>query len=137
MPLFSMICVTCKQDKVTKEFGWRNKAKRIRNPRCKACQRDYAKAHYTANKAYYAERNRARQQEMQDYVRGLKENTPCADCNNCYPHYVMDFQHLRDKSTGVSKLVRTSTLKRVKEEIDKCVLVCSNCHRIRTHKRGR
>ena len=60
---------------------------------------------------------------------------PCTDCGVCYPPYVMDFDHLRDKRRLISRLRGVST-KLLLSEVAKCELVCSNCHRIRTFKRG-
>lgn len=49
----------------------------------------------------------------------------------------MDFDHVRgEKFANVSKMVNTcEKLSRIEDEIAKCDLVCSNCHRIRTEKR--
>jgi hypothetical protein len=60
---------------------------------------------------------------------------PCADCLGIFPPCAMDFDHVRgiklfDVSKGVSK-----TWLVLVEELAKCELVCSNCHRVRTSKR--
>jgi len=33
------------------------------------------------------------------------------------------------------ELISTLSKKKIDEEIAKCEIVCSNCHRVRTHKR--
>jgi hypothetical protein len=76
---------------------------------------------------------------MAAFVKEVKESRPCADCRNFFPHYVMDFDH-RDasqKTAIVSRLVNHLSWRRLREEIAKCDLVCSNCHRIRTQERLR
>lgn len=63
------------------------------------------------------------------------KNVPCKDCNQKFPYYVMDFDHVRGrKKFNISQTlsVRPETLMR---EIKKCEVVCANCHRIRTYKR--
>lgn len=80
-------------------------------------------------------RDRARRNAA--FVASLKESTPCTDCKRFYPSFVMDYDHLRDKVMPVSRLAKYGALSRIKEEIAKCELVCSNCHRMRTHKRAR
>lgn len=61
---------------------------------------------------------------------------PCTDCGGTFPPCAMDFDHLRDKVATVSRLVGTGgSIERVRSEIEKCDLVCANCHRIRTWKR--
>ena len=73
---------------------------------------------------------------LAQYLRDLKTKTPCVDCGINYPHYVMDFDHVRgQKHANVMELVSTLSKKRIDEEIAKCEIVCSNCHRIRTHMR--
>jgi len=70
------------------------------------------------------------------YIRDLKENSPCRDCGKFYPYYVMDFDHVRGKKhANVMELIPTLSKKKIDEEIAKCEIVCSNCHRIRTHVR--
>jgi hypothetical protein len=96
-----------------------------------------SKRHYYANKAKYLERNKKYRKNIQNYVRNLKEKTPCADCSKRFPYYVMDFDHLdeSDKKNIVSFLAQTGRIGALKQEIRKCELVCANCHRIRTHDR--
>lgn len=70
------------------------------------------------------------------YIQELKSNTPCMDCKINYPYYVMDFDHVRGrKHKNVMELIPTLSKKKIDEEIAKCEIVCSNCHRIRTHQR--
>jgi len=73
---------------------------------------------------------------LAQYLRDLKTKTPCIDCGINYPYYVMDFDHVRgQKHANVMELVSTLSKKKIDEEIAKCEIVCSNCHRIRTHVR--
>lgn len=70
------------------------------------------------------------------YIREYKERHPCVDCKIQYPYYVMDFDHVRGrKHKNVMELVPTLSKKKVDEEIAKCEVVCSNCHRIREYIR--
>jgi hypothetical protein len=90
--------------------------------------------HYAANKEYYAERNRQRREEFRAIIQNAK-NVPCVDCGASYPYYVMDFDHLGDKIFTIAQIYKISSVKKLLEEIAKCDVVCSNCHRIRTHCR--
>ena len=62
----------------------------------------------------------------------------CCDCGNTYPPYVMDFDHVRgDKNFNLSIAAnKRISLDKVKQEIEKCDLVCANCHRVRTFQRS-
>ena len=73
---------------------------------------------------------------LAQYLRDLKTSTPCVDCRINYPYYVMDFDHVRGtKQANVAELINTLSKKKIDLEIAKCEIVCSNCHRIRTHHR--
>lgn len=61
------------------------------------------------------------------------KRVPCKDCGNRFPTYVMDFDH-RDptlKIRNIAAMMKCSKEK-ILEEMSKCDVVCSNCHRIRT-----
>jgi hypothetical protein len=66
------------------------------------------------------------------------KDKPCADCGIKYSPWVMDFDH-KDRNTKyamVSSLASSGRLVAMRREIIKCDVVCSNCHRERTHKQG-
>lgn len=68
----------------------------------------------------------------------LRKAAPCTDCGGRFPSEVMEFDHLdaSNKKDDVTVLVRAlKTHEVVLAEIDKCELVCANCHRIRTMNR--
>ena len=100
----------------------------------------YQKAWYEKNKAKHIANVSARKkmvvEKVREFVRELKESTPCADCHKNYPSYVMDFDHLGDKEYPIANMIQQGyDIASVQREIDKCEIVCSNCHRIRTHAR--
>lgn len=84
------------------------------------------------------DRQRDRRSKVVTYIQELKQSTPCADCKENYPYYVMEFDHLRDKEFVISHMIRKrgARLDLIKLEIVKCDIVCSNCHKVRTHSRG-
>lgn len=91
---------------------------------------------YEANKKKQIARVKENQKRIIKEIEDYKASNPCCDCDQFYPSYVMDFDHRipQEKFKNVSYLVRNGSRKQVWEEIEKCDLVCSNCHRIRTHK---
>lgn len=55
-------------------------------------------------------------------------------CQVCgYSKYIgaLDFHHLDENNKGFNLSTRglTRSWKKIKEELDKCILVCANCHR--------
>src|ERR1051326_1741302 len=65
------------------------------------------------------------------------EATACLDCGGSFPPECMDFDHRpgQAKVRDVGSMV-TSAMETLLAEVAKCDLVCANCHRIRTRKRG-
>lgn len=95
-------------------------------------QRDSARDWSRKNKDKFDERR----EWFRKFLLEVKSG-PCSDCGNKFPVECMDFDH-RDGETkrfSISKM-KTHNEVRIREEIAKCDLVCANCHRIRTTKRG-
>ena len=65
----------------------------------------------------------------------IKEASGCTDCGENNP-IVLDFDHIKDKKYNVSRMIHDGfSWRAIKKEIDKCEVVCANCHRIRTYNR--
>ncbi len=77
------------------------------------------------------------QTRARELVHKAKE-TPCKDCGRTYPYYVMQFDHLdpKLKVREVSRMVQSGVSEAtLLAEIQKCEVVCANCHATRTHFR--
>ena len=61
---------------------------------------------------------------------------PCSDCGETDP-VVLEFDHLRDKAFSIGQKLTQTTRKAIVAEIEKCEVVCANCHRRRTAQRRR
>lgn len=59
----------------------------------------------------------------------------CSRCNNQYHPAVYEFHHLdpETKDRDPSKMLQLKW-SRVVAELDKCVLLCANCHRLTHHE---
>lgn len=57
---------------------------------------------------------------------------PCASCGRLYDPVCMDLHHIDPniKDGVISNLVKNSSINRLKEEIDKCIVLCPPCHRM-------
>lgn len=67
------------------------------------------------------------------FLQEYKASKTCADCGENYPYWMLEFDHLGDKKFSISThRNHTSKLDEVKKEIEKCEVVCCNCHRNRT-----
>lgn len=123
-----MKCSKCGQIKTTKGKSF-----------CSTCKSKYDQVYYTEEKRKDQRlRVKKRRQDLYKWLRSLKENKPCTDCNQVFHFAAMQWDHLpgTDKQGDVRKILnRTGSKDQVLEEISKCELVCSNCHAIRTYLR--
>lgn len=76
------------------------------NGQCKDCHRLYRKQHYNDNKKKYISKASKWTNDFKKFFHHLKESTPCKDCNDKYPYYVMDYDHLRDKKFDIGVAIR-------------------------------
>lgn len=106
---------------------------------CRACRRAYDRTYYhNGGGAARNARHRVRVRAARAWMASLKESLACTDCGEKFPAYVMHWDHLpgHQKIASISDLVgsrrRTLTL----TELEKCELVCANCHVLRTISRA-
>ena len=131
-------CARCKQQKLDDEFAWRNRAKGTRQNYCRPCRKEIDQEYWQKHKDRIGPvKNRRRKRWNADRVEWIYEykKKPCTDCGVQYDPWVMDFDHLRDKKFDVSTAAQNLSKEVVLAEIEKCEVVCANCHRQRTHKR--
>lgn len=94
-----------------------------RNPRCNTCRA-------------YRQKTSSKGQVRRRLLAEAKAH-PCVDCGGRFGPECMDFDHVRgEKEFHVSAAFLWMRMDRLKEELAKCDLVCANCHRTRSVKRG-
>ena len=130
------VVLTCKICGESEPHGVRNNG--YPQSRCMKCQRAYSRQHYQSNKTQHNARrvqNRYGEAKAKRSVIDARKSVPCMDCGVRFPSYVMDFDHRepRRKLFEISGSEYRFTLEVIIAEMDKCDVVCSNCHRIRTH----
>jgi 5-methylcytosine-specific restriction endonuclease McrA len=80
---------------------------------------------------YHTVKNR---QKLKDYVSDYLSNHPCVACGETDP-VVLEFDHIKGKEAAIAELVyRNAPLSRLQEEIEKCQVLCCNCHKRKTAK---
>ena len=70
------------------------------------------------------------------YVWEHLNNNPCISCGESNP-IVLEFDHIdpSNKKANISAYMnRGVTLELLKQEIEKCQMLCANCHRAKTAK---
>jgi len=111
--------------KDSRKMQYRNKGYLSRCISCYKCisdspeNRERQKLHYNGNK-----------DRAIDYLGGK-----CKDCDEVYVRDVYDFHHRspKEKSFGIGEKLQ-GVWKILPPELDKCDLLCANCHRTRHHK---
>lgn len=63
----------------------------------------------------------------------------CSDCGYSENPAAFEFDHVRGKKkAAISNMLNVlNSWETILQELEKCELVCANCHRIRTHNRRR
>lgn len=58
------------------------------------------------------------------------KGSKCQLCGYSKCIRALEFHHINpsDKSFGIARKGNTRSWSRIKEELDKCILLCSNCH---------
>ena len=89
----------------------------------------------------YDPQDKIRKQKKRAYIRHniteLKMSNFCQMCKLEDPEHpeIYDFDHQGNKKQCVSNLIQSAyAWEHVLEEVKKCQILCSNCHRIKTAK---
>ena len=106
----------------------------------KQYHKEYHKKWYEQNKEkrriQLSARKQRTKQEATLFINNYKLQHGCLDCGYNKAAIALDFDHLKDKSHNISKMVADGlSIDTIMVEAAKCEIVCANCHRIRTHDR--
>ena len=127
-------CVACPDEKLLIDFSWKNKSKGIRQAKCKSCYRKLRNKWYQDHKDSEVETIKTyiykRRKEIKAWFDSYKSKTECQHCEDSRI-LVLQFHHLdpKKKDLNLSLASRNGwSIERIKKEIAKCIVLCSNCH---------
>lgn len=127
------ICCICKKELSIDCFSFKFKAKGVRQSQCKECKKNYHDDYYVNNKLKYAEakqrgkdRGYRSDKILTEYINSFKVNG-CVLCDEKF-YAALDFHHIDPKQKDKA-IARATSKAYVKVEVEKCVVLCSNCHR--------
>lgn len=129
------VCSACGLEKVEGEFHRTRRNKDGLQARCKWCVKEYDAGRWQRrDKTAWRQKKLEYRRKTAAWMDKLKADTPCCDCGQTFAPVAMDWDHLPGfvKVDNVSNLVRTGKRLKAEKEIQKCELVCRNCHAIRT-----
>ena len=125
-------CRRCLEWKFKNDFSPAPKNKDGRFSYCKKCNAIKVKEHRRRNLSKLEISRISRQQAITQ----IKAEAHCVRCGAWFPNNpeVMDFDHTQDKKFNISQVDGRSVQEIIKE-MEKCQLLCANCHRIITRQR--
>lgn len=129
------LCPKCDTVKPTTSFHKDKKGKMGHAHYCKECAnrktREYHKSKSSDETWVLKRRKDVSQKQKAAKLKAIEYlGGKCFDCGGSFPPYVYDFHHLdgETKLDNPSRFLRGSWDLAV-AELDKCVLLCANCHR--------
>ena len=125
------LCKTCNTEKpLTTELWHKSKSKKDGwEYSCKECVKKRTRNNYYSNKEKWNETTKRNHRKRREKIQELKANLSCTKCNE-HRHWLLDFHHIdpKYKDFQLSQGERYGWEK-VQSEIEKCIVLCSNCHR--------
>ncbi len=127
----SKVCRICKVEKEVKEFHPNKNCTLGVVGTCKTCYKGRISQWYSDNRQSRQDaankRNRERKALMVEHF-----GSKCHDCSGEFHQCVYEFHHLdpTQKDVNPSKAL-TWSMERMWKELAKCIMLCSNCHKIR------
>ena len=127
------VCTKCGLEKDITDFPLRNRFTQRRQSYCVDCRSELGKDWYQRNKDYQKENSRKHTTEyrnaIREYLYEYLQTHPCQMCGESDP-VVLEFHHNHSKDMAISEMVtRITNLDRLKAELQKTTVLCSNCHR--------
>jgi len=123
-------CSCCRLDKPKSEF---NKSGSGLQSYCKVCNKERMRQYYQENRqehiASAISRKLATVEANSRLYQEIKSRSKCSLCPEADPA-CLDFHHVQDKDKQIADGIRCGwKWSRVVKEMEKCVILCANCHR--------
>ena len=131
-------CTKCDENLSIDKFQIMNKKTGKINSMCIDCRREYDKEYYnklnTSKLKIKIEQAKILRISKRKYIVEFLKKSKCVDCQNS-DWRVLEFDH-RDRKTKSFNIADSvsNSIEHIQKEIDKCDVVCANCHNIRKIK---
>jgi hypothetical protein len=131
--LGSRRCGRCLRDLPLENF---NRHPTGRQGWCRDCFREYFRARAQLHRDQVAASRPIRRRKGRAFVSEYLRNQRCSDCGEADP-LVLEFHHLTEKRGNVADMVNAGfSVRALERELGKCIVVCVNCHRLKTAASG-
>lgn len=139
-PIRTKQCSLCKEWKPFDHFHQKKTSTDGYRSECKLCRKGQRKGQWYDQSPEQLERMyeiRDRNKEERRAMIYTEYSKGCADCGELDP-VVLEFDHVRgEKKANIANLLCSGGKETLRIELEKCDVVCANCHRRRTAKRRR
>lgn len=104
---------------------------------CIECSKIRRENYYNSNRAKEIEVRKIRESSIKSWFIEFKKTLSCSSCSEDR-YYVLDFHHSDDnKEYNISDIVQGRHSKEtIMKEVNKCIVLCSNCHRALHHNQA-
>jgi len=94
-------------------------------------QQGYSRKHYESNVGKVKAATKKRSKELKIEWKKFKATLSCLECGANHPA-ILDFHHIDPemKNDSVHKMVQAGSYKKAMEEVEQCLVLCANCHRV-------
>jgi hypothetical protein len=122
-------CSKCKNKKPLSEF---NKHERGLTAWCKDCVRERSRQYYKEKSNVLKEKRKHYYEQKRQWFNDYKKTLKCSKCDENHIA-CLEFHHLnpKEKDFTISEALQRLNLNKdlILKEIEKCEVLCSNCHR--------
>jgi hypothetical protein len=119
-------CSKCKEEKSYNLFNKNSKKKDGYQNLCISCKKQQDKEYWDIHKDKWIKYYKVDRTNRSEYINKSKEKG-CIKCGE-KRYWVLDHHHL-DPSKKERAVNNSGSISSLKKEIEKCVILCSNCHR--------
>ena len=123
-------CTKCTIEQPIENFHKKKNSKDGHSNTCKSCRVVIHKDHYERNKDKYKLKARSNQKQSRQFIENYKKDKSCVCCGDTRP-YCLEFHHIDSdvKDSNIADMGSSgASVKKILEEISKCIVVCRNCH---------
>lgn len=94
-------------------------------------QQEYSKKYYADNTQKVKDTTKKTDDTFKQKWKEFKATLSCLECGIYHPA-ILDFHHIDPemKNDSVYKLIKAKSYRKALEEVEQCIVLCSNCHRV-------
>lgn len=124
------VCSRCKENKTEAEFKKNRTKPDGLQIICSDCSKELNKIWYNKNKKNRLLKINQYRNKTINWLKEYKSTLTCSKCPENHPS-CLEFHHIdpNSKLGNISEEVRNWSIDRLKTELQKCIVLCANCHR--------